>query len=96
MATISYDIDSLKKAKKSIKKLKDSLNETNENLNTSMTELKEAWNTKAGKKFFKEHKDTWSVYVKNYTNKIKGIEDMLGSVISEYEEINEEVSKISF
>ena len=96
MANITYDLDSLIEAKKSINELKDTLNKTNKNLNTSMEALKEAWKTEAGKNFFDNHKDTWAVYVTNYSKKLEGIEQMLNSVISEYESINDEISKLKF
>ncbi len=94
MANLSYDLDDLKNAKKAIKGLKDELDACNTALNNDLTELKKGWDTDAGKKFFKDHKDTWTVYVKKYVKKLNGLQSMLQAVITEYDKIDDEVSKL--
>lgn len=95
MADIIYDIDKLKAAKKSISSLKTELDTCNTNLDKNLTSLKNAWNTDAGKKFFKDHKNTWSTYVKKYVKKLNGLEKMIDAVIKQYENINDSVDKIN-
>lgn len=95
MADIRYDIDSLEAARKSIENLKTELDECNTALDSNLKDLEHDWVTKAGKKFFKDHKNTWSIYVKKYTKKLSGIEKMLDAVIKEYKQINDDVRKIN-
>ena len=96
MANITYDLTDLANAKNSIKDLKDELTECNTTLTNDLNSLKQGWNTTAGKKFFKDHKDTWTTYVKQYVKKLTGIEQMLDAVIKEYEEIEKEISNLKF
>lgn len=95
MANITYDLTDLRNAKKAIKDLKDELNECNTALTTDLNALKKGWNTDAGKKFFEEHKDTWTTYVKQYTKKLNGIEQMIAAVIKEYEAIDEAIKNLN-
>lgn len=53
------------------------------------------WKTNAGKKFFNEHKNNWSTFVKKYVKKLDGLEKMLNAVITQYNQINDEVGKIN-
>ena len=94
MTDITYDIESLKRAKTSVDGLIDTLNECNTNLNTDMQDLKDAWQTDAGKKFFEEHQDTWTEYVKKYVARMNGVSNMLQKAIDYYEKINNEVAKL--
>ena len=94
MADIIYNVDNLKKAKKSIDDLIDTLDTDNKKLSENLAQLKKEWNTGAGKKFFKDHKDTWSEYVKKYVKKLTGISDMLQKAIDEYGAINNEVKNL--
>ena len=66
MADITYDIDKLKKAKEAIDDLIDNLNDDNKKLTEALADLKAGWKTDTGTKFFDEHKDTWTEYVKKY------------------------------
>ena len=94
MADIIYDIDKLRATKKSINDLRTSLDKCNTDLDTNLSGLT-AWNTDAGKKFFDEHKNNWSKYVKKYVKKLSGIENMIDAVIKQYEKINDSVDKIN-
>lgn len=94
MADITYDVSSLESAKRSIDDLVTALDTDNTKLNTSLTDLQKAWKTDAGKKFFKDHKDTWTEYVKQYTKKLNGVSKMLGKAINEYQKITDEVDKL--
>ena len=94
MADIIYDIDKLKKAKEAIDDLVDNLNSDNKKLTESLAELKAGWKTDTGTKFFDEHKDTWSEYVKKYVKKLKGVSDMLQKAIDRYENIGSEVKNL--
>lgn len=94
MADIIYDIEKLEKAKKSIDDLINTLETDNKNLSTNLGNLKAEWQTDAGKKFFTDHKDTWSEYVKKYVKKLTGVSDMLKKAIDEYEKIGSEVKNL--
>lgn len=94
MANIIYDIEKLEKAKDAIDKLAEALETENEELTKALAALQEEWNTEAGKKFFEEHKDTWSNYVAKYVQKITGISDMLKKAIEEYNNIANEVTNL--
>ena len=87
MADIIYDIDKLEKAKEAIDDLIDNLNSDNEKLTEALADLKAGWKTDTGAKFFDEHKDTWSEYVKKYVKKLTGVSDMLQKAIDRYENI---------
>lgn len=95
MADIIYDIDKLKETKKSITNLKTSLDKCNVDLDKNLLSLKDGWDTDAGKKFFDEHKNNWSKYVKKYVRKLNGIENMINAVITQYEKINDSVNNIN-
>jgi WXG100 family type VII secretion target len=95
MADISYDINELEKAKKAISKLKTELDTCDAQLDNNLTSLKSDWKTNAGKKFFNEHKNNWSTFVKKYVKKLDGLEKMLNAVITQYNQINDEVGKIN-
>lgn len=81
MADIIYDIDKLKKAKEAIDGLIDSLNDDNQKLTEALADLKAGWKTDTGAKFFDEHKDTWSEYVKKYVKKLTGVSNMLQKLL---------------
>ena len=88
MADITYDIDKLKKAKEAIDDLIDNLNDDNKKLTEALAE------TDTGTKFFDEHKDTWSEYVRKYVKKLTGVSDMLQKAIDRYENIGSEVKNL--
>lgn len=94
MADITYDIDKLKKAKEAIDDLIDNLNDDNKKLTEALADLKAGWKTDTGMKFFDEHKDTWTEYVKKYVKKLKGVSDMLQKAIDRYENIGSEVKNL--
>ena len=94
MIDITYDIDKLKEAKKSIDDLVDALNNDNKLLNENLSVLKAQWKTDAGRKFFKDHKDTWTNYVKKYEKKLKGVSSMLQKAIDQYNSIDSEVKNL--
>lgn len=94
MSDITYDIDDIRNAKLAIEDLIDALDESCNTLNTKLETLKNAWNTPAGTKFFNEHKDTWTNSVKKYSKKLTGISDMLGAAVTEYDQINNDVSSL--
>lgn len=94
MADIIYDIEKLRKAKTAIDDLIDNLNDDNDSLTTALGELKNGWNTDAGIKFFNDHKDVWSDYVKKYVKKLTGVSEMLQKAIDRYENINTEVNNL--
>lgn len=94
MADIIYDIEKLEAAKKSIDDLINTLETDNKNLSDALGNLKAEWKTDAGKKFFKDHKDTWSEYVKKYVKKLTGVSDMLQKAIDQYEKIGSEVKNL--
>lgn len=94
MANIEVDLEKLKSAKLSVDNLIDTLNDDNEKLNDSLKELKAGWKTDAGKKFFKEHKDTWTTYVNKYVKKLKGVSGMLEKAIAQYDKFDNEVTNL--
>ena len=94
MADITYDIEALETARKSVEDLITTLNDCKNNLDKDMQELKDGWQTDAGKKFFEEHKDTWSDYVTKYISRITGLRDMLKKAIDYYEKIDDEVANL--
>lgn len=94
MADITYDIDMLRSAKSAIDNLKETLDTDNQNLTIALENLKNGWNTSAGKKFFEDHKDTWSEYVKKYVQKLTGVSDMLQKAIDQYEKIGSDVRNL--
>lgn len=93
-ADFIYDIERIQNAKKSIDDLKDNLDESLGQLNKSLADLKNGWQTDAGRKFFDEHKDTWTKYVKKYVKKLEGVSNMLNSVCEEYERASQEVKNL--
>lgn len=94
MADIIYDIDKLVAAKKAIDNLADTLDKDNRELTNSLEKLKKEWQTNGGGRFFKDHKDTWSDYVKKYVQRLKGVSDMLQAAIVQYEQIDNEVRNL--
>lgn len=94
MADIIYDIDKLKTAKEAIDDLIDNLNDDNKKLTEALADLKAGWKTDTGTKFFDEHKDTWSEYVKKYVKKLNGVSSMLQKAIDRYENIGSEVKNL--
>lgn len=94
MADIIYDLDKLETAKKSIDDLINILETDNNKLTDALENLKAEWRTDAGKKFFEDHKDTWSEYVKKYVKKLTGVSDMLQKAIDQYEKIGSEVKNL--
>ena len=95
MADIIYDIDKLKKAKEAIDGLIDSLNDDNQKLTEALADLKAGWKTDTGAKFFDEHKDTWSEYVKKYVKKLTGVSNMLQKTIDRYGNIDSELKNLT-
>lgn len=95
MADIIYDIDKLKKAKEAIDDLIDNLNDDNQKLTEALADLKAGWKTDTGTKFFDEHKDTWSEYVKKYVKKLTGVSNMLQKAIERYGNIDSEVQNLT-
>lgn len=91
---IQYDVSDITSAKNSLTKLIDSLNTSNNELDSALAQLKKDWNTETGKKFFDEHKNTWTTYVELYVKKLTGIRDMLSKAESEYNKITDEVSNL--
>ena len=91
---IEYDISDITKAKNAVNDLIDNLNNDCTALDSALAQLKKDWNTDAGKKFFKDHKDTWTEYVKLYVKKLTGIKNMLEKAETAYTNINDEVSKL--
>ena len=94
MADITYDIDKLKKAKEAIDDLIDNLNDDNKKLMEALADLRAGWKADTGTKFFDEHKDTWSEYVRKYVKKLTGVSDMLQKAIDRYENIGSEVKNL--
>lgn len=94
MADITYDIEALERARKSVDDLITTLNECKSNLDRDMEALKKGWQTDAGDKFFKEHKDTWTEYVNKYVTRMTGVRDMLKKAKDYYEDIDNEVTKL--
>lgn len=94
MADIIYDIDRLEEAKEAIDELIDNLNNDDKKLTEALADLKAGWKTDAGTKFFDEHKDTWSEYVKKYVKKLTGVSTMLQKAIDRYENIGSEVKNL--
>ena len=94
MADITYDIDMLRSAKSAIDNLKETLDTDNQNLTIALENLKNGWNTSAGEKFFEDHKDTWSEYVKKYVQKLTGVSDMLQKASDQYEKIGSDVRNL--
>lgn len=95
MADFTYDLAQLQNAKKAIDALVDALNTSNSELTIKLSTLQTQWNTDAGRKFFEEHKDTWTKYVNKYSKKLNGVSEMLNAAITEYEAIDNDVSGLS-
>ena len=95
MADITYDVDDIRNVKLAIDDLVDTLDESCNSLNTKLEALRNAWNTKAGTKFFNENKDSWTKSVKKYSKKLVGISNMLNAAIVEYEQIDNDVSSLN-
>ena len=68
MADITYDVDDIRNVKLAIDDLVDTLDESCNSLNTKLETLRNAWNTKAGTKFFNEHKSENNYRHYNYGN----------------------------
>lgn len=95
MANIEVNLEDLKSAKLAVDKLINTLNEDNRLLNASLNQLKSDWKTDAGKKFFENHKDTWTAYVDKYVKKLNGVSDMLDKAIKQYDKLDNEVTNLS-
>lgn len=95
MADITYDIDDIRNVKLAIDDLVEALDKSCSTLNEKLETLRKAWNTKAGTKFFNDHKDSWTKSVKKYSKKLVGLSDMLNAAIVEYEQIDNDVSSLN-
>lgn len=95
MADLIYDTEKLNKAKKALDALRDDLDEDLGALDTALEDLKKGWNTEAGKTFFEDHQDTWSIYVRQYTKKLEGVSNMLLEAINEYDQVSQKVENLS-
>lgn len=89
MATLKFDVEKLTTVKNKCDYLIKTINDLRDNLNENLTNLKNDWNTPAGKKFFAEQDTNWIERVKNYTDTADVIVKLLNKAISEYESIEE-------
>ena len=95
MKNTGYELEAFYESKKAIHDLVDNLDKSCNELDVALEELRQAWQTKAGEKFFEEHEQEWTTYVKKYTRKLRGIEKMLQCAINHYEQMDNEVKNLN-
>lgn len=98
MADLKFDIDEIKKMKKLCDDLINGpegiVNKTTE-LNGNLEDLRNKWNTPAGRKFFQDLEDDWSDQVAQYTKIVGAVSELLQEAITQYEPVKDAAKNLT-
>lgn len=98
MADLKFDIDEIKKMKKLCDDLingpESIVNKTTE-LNGNLEDLRNKWNTPAGRKFFQDLEDDWSDQVAQYTKIVGAVSELLQEAITQYEPVKDAAKNLT-
>lgn len=94
--TLEFDVDKLRSTKEKCEGLIQDLRDRQNELQDSLNDLREKWNTNAGRKFFKEQDNDWSEQVNHYIEIASAVVSLLECAIKEYAEIEAKAQKLKF
>lgn len=94
-ARLKYDLDSLGNLSQTIGSLSQELSELHTTIQEQMKQLRQDWDTPAGRKFFETQNTDWSAEVKNYVKILSTLKDMIDYAIGQYDNLKTDAEKIS-
>lgn len=94
--SLKFDVAEFSKMRKKIQETSRELSELKTSLLQELEDLKEDWNTPAGKKFTAEVDTDWAKQVDKYITIIDAVEELIEVAEKSYGEVEEIVNKISF
>lgn len=93
---LKFDIEELRKMKNKLGETASDLDSEKEEVLKGIDELKEHWETPAGKKFIEEVDLGWADEVDRYIRIIEGVQQLLDEAIKEYEKVVDKVDRLKF
>ena len=81
---LKFDIDKLRETIEKCDEIKDTLTKRKTKLIGELEELREKWQTEAGRTFFQDQNTDWEAQVDNYIKITEAISKLLSAAIMEY------------
>lgn len=93
---LKFDIEKLNDMKSKLVDTTAELENCKEEVINSLEDLKEKWNTKAGKKFMSNVNTDWTAEVDKYIKIIGAVEELLQEAAIQYATVEEEMEGLKF
>lgn len=94
--TLKFDVEKISKMRKDIEKTASELIELKNTLLNQIEELKNNWQTPAGRKFTEEVDTNWAKQVDQYVKIMNALDELLKVAEENYIEVEEAINQISF
>lgn len=93
---LQFDVEKLRSTKRKCEGLIQDLRDKQDELQTSLDDLREDWNTDAGKDFFKNQDNDWSEQVNRYIEIAGAVISLLECAIKEYAKVEDKAVSLRF
>ena len=91
---LAFNLDDLEKLRKQTETVCKDLREQRDNLEKGLTQLRQEWNTPAGRYFFEQFDTDWEAEVKKFENTLKIFEEILKDAIDEFQKVVDKADSI--
>ena len=92
---LKFDIDKLRETIAKCDEIKDTLTKRKTELIGELEELREKWQTEAGRTFFQDQNSDWEAQVDNYVKITDAISKLLAAAIVQYENVVSEAKQLN-
>ena len=94
--SLKFDISKISEMRKKLQDTADDLVSLKTTLLQEIAELKQKWDTPAGRKFSSEVNTDWGTQVGKYVNIIKAVDQLLAVAESNYQHVENKANSITF
>ncbi len=93
---LKFNVDDLKTQAQKLQQIKEDLKECSESLTKNLSDLRNDWNSAAGRAFFSKYDDSWVPEIEKQCNAINELALAVEFAANQYESVEEEFRSLSF
>lgn len=94
-STLKFNLEEIKKMKSECEEQRANFEKLNKDLPKKLADLKNDWETAAGRKFFEDLETDWTAQVQQYLKTIDAIILLLEKAIVNYSPVEDEANRLS-
>ena len=91
---LAFDLDELKELSRKTETLKTDLDEQRNSLTEGLEQLRNDWQTDAGKRFFEQFDDSWKDDVEKFEDTLEVFQTILENAVDEFKDVVDKANKI--